>query len=63
MFDLNGDQWMIGGEIIVFEKWLRWLGAESYYRVSIFSGRYEENLNEVPTIYVINKKTLFGNLF
>lgn len=59
IFDLNGDQWMIEGEIIVFEKWLRWLGAESYYRVSRFSGRFEKNLNELPIVYEINKKSSF----
>lgn len=59
VFSLNGDQWMIEGEIIVFDKWLRWLGAESYYRVSRFSGRFEKNISEIPIIYEINKKDSF----
>lgn len=58
-FNLNGDQWMIEGEILVFDKSLRWLGAESYFRVSRFSGRFEERKEEIPKIFEINKKSSF----
>lgn len=59
VFNLNGDQWMIEGEIVVFDKWLRWLGAESYFRITRFSGRFKENINEIPMVYEINKKSQF----
>jgi hypothetical protein len=59
VFELNGDQWMIEGEMIVFDKWLRWLGAESYYRVTRFSGRFEEPKDEIIKYYIINPKNSF----
>ncbi len=58
-FDINGDQWVIEGEILVFSKSLRWLGAESYYRVSRFSGRFEEPKDEIIKYFEINKKSKF----
>ncbi len=59
VFNLNGDQWMIEGEIVVFDKWLRWFGAESYYRITRFSGRFEKNITEIPLVYEINKSSQF----
>lgn len=59
VFDINGDQWMIEGEILVFDKWLRWLGAESYYRITRFSGRFEKNNEEIIKYYEINPKSEF----
>lgn len=59
VFNLNGDQWMIEGEIVVFDKWLRWFGAESYYRITRFSGRFKKNITEVPLVYEINKSSQF----
>jgi len=58
-FNLNGDQWEIQGEILIFDKTLRWLGAESYFRVSRFVGRFEEPKEEFTNIYEINKKSDF----
>lgn len=58
-FNLNGDQWEIQGEILIFDKTLRWLGAESYFRVSRFVGRFEEPKEELTNIYEINKKSDF----
>lgn len=58
-FNLNGDQWEIEGEILVFSKTLRWLGAESYYRISRFSGRFEEPKEEIIKYFEINKKSKF----
>jgi hypothetical protein len=45
--------------MIVFDKWLRWLGAESYYRVTRFSGRFEEPKDEIIKYYIINPKNSF----
>lgn len=58
-FNLNGDQWEIEGEILIFSKSLRWLGAESYYRISRFSGRFEEPKEEIRKYFEINKKSKF----
>ena len=40
-FALNGDQWMIEGYILRWKPWLRLLGAQPYYKVTRFSGRWE----------------------
>ncbi len=39
VFRLIGDQWMIEGHILRWNKSLRWLGAESYLCITRFSGR------------------------
>lgn len=59
IFSINGDQWAIEGEIIVFNKWLRWLGVRSYYRIVRFSGRFLESKEEVIKYYEINPKNDF----
>ncbi|MCX8095728.1 MAG: hypothetical protein N3D74_06040 [Caldisericia bacterium] len=59
VFDLKGDQWMIEGEILVFDKWLRWLGAESYFRITRFSGRFTKEKDIPQEIYEINKDNSF----
>ncbi len=58
-FNINGDQWVIEGEIIVFDKWFRWLGVKSYYKIVRFSGRFLEPKEEVTKYYEINPKSDF----
>lgn len=59
-FSINGDQWVIEGEIIVFDKWLRWLGARSYYRIVRFSGRFLERKEGILKYYeIINSRSDF----
>ncbi|MFN3698798.1 MAG: hypothetical protein ACK4SU_01210 [Dictyoglomus sp.] len=58
-FKINGDQWVIKGEIIVFDKWLRWLGAKSYYRIVRFSGRFLEGKEGIVKYYEINSRSDF----
>jgi hypothetical protein len=38
-FKLTGEQWMVEGYIMRWSTSLRWLGAESYFLVTRFSGR------------------------
>jgi hypothetical protein len=40
-FTVDGDQWMVEGCILRWSLLLRWLGADSYYRVTRFRGRWE----------------------
>jgi hypothetical protein len=40
-FMLTGDQWMIEGYFLRWSTALRWLGADAYYRITRFSGRWE----------------------
>jgi hypothetical protein len=40
-FELAGDQWMIEGYILRWKPFLRFLGAQPYYKVTRFSGRWE----------------------
>lgn len=41
VFELRGDQWMAEGYILRWKPFLRFLGAESHYRLTRFSGRWE----------------------
>jgi len=40
-FTLTGDQWMVEGCILRWTVLLRWLGADVYYKVTRFRGRWE----------------------
>jgi len=54
-FELYGDQWMVEGYILRWKLYLRWLGANSYYRVTRFRGRWEILGGEIsPTEYEIH---------
>ena len=50
-FTLVGDQWMIEGYFLRWSTALRWLGAEAYYRITRFSGRYEQAEDRIMSIY------------
>ena len=50
-FTLFGDQWMIEGYFLRWSTALRWLGAEAYYRITRFSGRYEQAEDQIMSIY------------
>lgn len=41
VFELRGDQWMAEGYILRWKRFLRFLGADSHYRLTRFSGRWE----------------------
>ncbi len=41
VFELSGDQWMAEGYILRWKPFLRFLGADSHYRLTRFSGRWE----------------------
>ncbi|MCK4595562.1 hypothetical protein KAT73_02180 [candidate division WOR-3 bacterium] len=55
VFDLSGDQWMVEGDILRWSLLLRWLGAGHYYRITRFTGRWEETKeNTEYTVYQIH---------
>jgi hypothetical protein len=41
-FQLVGDQWMVEGCILRWSTMIRWLGADSYFKVTRFRGRWEQ---------------------
>lgn len=41
VFELRGDQWMVEGYILRWKPFLRFLGADSHYRLTRFSGRWQ----------------------
>ena len=53
-FMLTGDQWMIEGYFLRWNTALRWLGADAYYRITRFSGRWECADTVIHTIYQIH---------
>lgn len=52
-FNLMGDQWMVEGYFLRWGLALRWLGAGSYYRVTRFSGRWEEPDHKPLSVYQV----------
>lgn len=53
-FDLAGDQWMVEGYFLRWSLALRWMGAGSYYRVTRFSGRWENPEGKTTSVYQIH---------
>lgn len=53
-FNLSGDQWMVEGYFLRWSLALRWLGAGSYYRVTRFTGRWEETNNKPMSAYQVH---------
>ena len=57
-FLIRGDQWMIEGDILKWDDWLRFLGLETRYRLTRLRGRYvstEEETRQRPTVYSLVK--------
>jgi len=52
-FTLSGNQWMIEGCILRWNQYVRWLGADSYYKVTRFRGRWEESKKVITEEYEI----------
>lgn len=52
-FTLTGNQWMVEGCILRWSVLLRWLGADSYYKVTRFRGRWELAEGKQTTEYEI----------
>jgi hypothetical protein len=48
---LTGNQWMIEGYFLRWNMALRWLGAGAYYRITRFSGRWEQGEDRITSIY------------
>ena len=53
-FTLVGDQWMIEGYFLRWSTALRWLGADAYYRITRFSGRWEQAEARLTSIYQLH---------
>jgi len=51
---INGDQWMIEGDILKWQNWLNFLGLSTRYRLTRLRGRYlnvEAELNKPPSVH------------
>jgi hypothetical protein len=53
-FTLAGDQWMIDGYFLRWSTALRWLGADAYYRITRFSGRWEQAEARLTSIHQLH---------
>ena len=65
-FIINGDQWMIEGDILKWDEYLNFAGLHTRYRLTRLRGRYiktYEELNNTHTIYslVENEDEPFWN--
>jgi len=61
-FNLLGDQWMVEGYFLRWGLALRWLGAGSYYRVTRFTGRWEEPYDKPMSAYQVHPEELLWKL-
>ncbi len=51
---INGDQWMIEGDILKWQNWLNFLGLSTRYRLTRLRGRYldvEAELNKLRSVH------------
>ena len=53
-FTLVGDQWMVDGYFLRWSTVLRWLGADAYYRITRFSGRWIQGEDRITSIYQLH---------
>lgn len=54
---VNGDEWMLQGDIIKFPSWLNMLGLHSGYKLTRLEGRYDDpqlERNSKHTVVVLN---------
>ena len=58
-FTIDGDQWMVEGCILRWSVLLRWLGADSYYKVTRFRGRWEIAEGKPTKEYIIQPQGQF----
>ena len=59
VFIINGDQWMLEGDIIKWDSWLNFLGIHTRYRLSRIRGRYlktEDEIEKTPSIFSLVEK-------
>ncbi len=55
-FIINGDQWMIEGDILKWQNWLNFLGLSTRYRLTRLRGRYlntEAELNKPRSVHAL----------
>ena len=38
---LNGDQWLLGAQVVVWQSWLQRLGVRNHYQLAFLTSRYE----------------------
>jgi hypothetical protein len=58
-FMINGDQWMLEGDIIKWDSWLNFVGIHTRYRLTRIRGRYlqiEEEVEKTPSIFSLTEK-------
>ena len=57
-YEIKGQQWAIGGNIIKWEPWVSFLGMETMYRLSRLEGRYikaSDQQASPQTVYSLTK--------
>jgi hypothetical protein len=57
-YEIKGQQWAIGGNIIKWEPWVSFLGMETMYRLSRLEGRYikaSDQQTSPQTVYSLTK--------
>jgi hypothetical protein len=53
-YELRGDEWLVGGDVLRFRPQLVWLGLETIFRVDRIEGRYldaKEASAHPPTVF------------
>ena len=40
-YPLNGDQWLLGAQVVVWQSWVQRLGVRNHYQLAFLTSRYE----------------------
>ena len=68
-FEVSGDQWMLEGDILKWNKWINFLGIHTRYRLTRLRGRYirtsdeQAKPTEIYSLVEIENHPIWGYLY
>ena len=52
VYQLYGDQWSVGGNVLIWRGWAQLLGLKTCYKVTRIAGRYEDRRREITETHL-----------
>ena len=52
VYQLYGDQWSVGGDVLIWRGWAQLLGLKTCYKVTRIEGRYENRQREIAETHL-----------
>lgn len=53
VYQLYGDQWSVGGDVLIWRGWAQLLGLKTCYKVTRIEGRYENSQREIAETHLV----------